>query len=141
MAYSDEQKIGKIWREKSYCQEINLHSVRLKNSDFLDTLTKTAILTTLAGYKQCDYIYVFDKFNRNINLRKLSRYLSYILNHKEFAPRKYNIKVTDAKSFSKKIVILEKIITMALFLLAVALIVRRVYFTSLIKVSIFSLYG
>ncbi len=105
MMYSNETKIGKIEQkigQKIDCQEINSNFINLTNNDSLDAFTKVAVLTVLAGYKQCDYIFVDDKFNNDIDLKKLSRYLSYVLNHKEFAPRKYNLKITDRKDFIEK---------------------------------------
>jgi len=105
MVHSNEIKIGKIGRKISQrisYQEINSNLISLINTNLLDAFTKVAILTVLAGYKQCDYVFVDDKFNDYIDLKKLSRYLSYILNHKEFAPRKYNLKLTDIKNFIDK---------------------------------------
>lgn len=97
-------KIGKIGDrvgQKIEYQEINSKLIRLVNADLLNAFAKIAILTVLAGYKKCDYIFVDDKFNK-INLKRLSRYLSYVLNHKELAPRKYNLEITDQKNFIDK---------------------------------------
>ncbi len=105
MIHRSEIKIGqigqKIGRGIDY-QEINSNLINFKNNDLLGAFTKVAILTVLAGYKQCDYIFVDDKFNANIDLKKVSRYLSYVLNHKEFAPRKYNLKIIDKKGLIEK---------------------------------------
>lgn len=105
MKQRNEIKIGKIGekinqRRIDY-QEIDSELINLVNTDLLDAFTKVAILTVLAGYKKCDYIFVDDKFNK-IDLKKLSRYLSYVLNHKELAPRKYNLKIKDQKDFITK---------------------------------------
>lgn len=100
----NEIKIGKIGDkvgQRIDYQEINSRLINLVNVDLLDAFTKVAILTVLAGYKKCDYISVDDKFNK-IDLKKLSRYLSYVLNHKELAPRKYNLKIKDQKDFITK---------------------------------------
>ncbi len=102
MAKHDKIKIGKIG-QGSNCQEINTNSINLENRDLLDAFTKVAVLTTLAGYKQCDHIFVDAKFSNNVDLRQLSRYLSYVLNHKELAPRKYNLKITDRKNTIEKL--------------------------------------
>lgn len=102
MAQFNTIKIGKIGEKKGQkidYQEIDSNLINLKNDDLLDAFTKVAILTILAGYKKCDYIFVDDEFNKNIDLKKLSRYLSYVLNHKELAPRKFNLKVTDNRNF------------------------------------------
>lgn len=97
-------KIGKIGQS----QEIDSKLINIKNIDLLDAFTKVAILTVLAGYKKSDYIFVDDKFNENIDLKKLSRYLSYVLNHKELAPRKFNLKIVDRKNFIPKFDISKK---------------------------------
>lgn len=102
MTQFDAIKIGEIGKRKGQkidYKKIDSNLVNLQNDDLLDVFTKVAILTLLAGYKKCDYILVDDKFNKNIDLKKLSRYLSYVLNHKELAPRKYNLKIKDQKDF------------------------------------------
>ena len=72
----DKIKIGKIGQKigrKINCQEINSNLINLTNNDLLDAFTKVAILTVLAGYKRCDYIFIDDKFNNDIDLKKFSR--------------------------------------------------------------------
>jgi len=104
MTYSKEINIGKIGNQLGRTinyQTINSRSISLTRTELLNAFTKAAILTILAGYKKFDYISVEDKFNR-INLKKLANYLSYVLNHKEFAPRKYNLKIIDQKNFINK---------------------------------------
>ena len=111
MIHHNEIKIGKIGQKigrRINYQEINSNLINLINNDLLDAFTKVAILTVLAGYKQCDYIFVDDKFNEKIDLKKLSRFLSYVLNHKELAPRKFNLKITDKGNFITKISIPKK---------------------------------
>ncbi len=98
-------KIGKVGRKVG--QQINYElisssSINLKNTDLLDAFTKIAVLIVLAGYKKCNYINVNDKLNNNINLKELSQYLSYVLNHPEFAPIKYNLKITDQEKLTNK---------------------------------------
>lgn len=98
MAQPNAIKIGKIGERKNSkidYQEIDSNFINLKNNNLLNAFTKVAILILLAGYKKCDYVFVDDKFNENIDLKKLSRYLSYVLNHKELAPRKFNLKIKD----------------------------------------------
>jgi 7-cyano-7-deazaguanine synthase in queuosine biosynthesis len=105
------KKIGKIGQKKGNkidYTRINSNLINLENKDLLDAFTKVSILTLLAGYKKCDYIFVDDKFNENIDLKKLSRYLSYVLNHKELAPRKFNLRITDKENFISKIGIPKK---------------------------------
>ena len=100
-------KIGKIG-QKTGQEEIDSHLINFKDSNLLDAFTKVAILILLAGYKQTDHIFVDDKFRNSIDLKKLSRFLSYVLNHKDLTPRKFNLKITDRKDFAVKISISKK---------------------------------
>lgn len=53
-------KIGEIGKRKGQkidYKKIDSNLINLKNDDLLDVFTKVAILTLLAGYKKCDYIF------------------------------------------------------------------------------------
>lgn len=84
-------KIGKIG-QKIDQEEVDSHLINFRDSNLLDAFSKVAILILLAGYKQTDYIFVDDKFGNSIDLKKLSRFLSYVLNHRDLAPRKFNLR-------------------------------------------------
>lgn len=94
-------KIGKIGQKMDQ-EEVDSHLINFRDSNLFDAFAKVAILILLAGYKQTDYIFVDDKFGNSIDLKKLSRFLSYVLNHRDLAPRKFNLKITDRKDFVTK---------------------------------------
>lgn len=100
-------KIGKIG-QKTDREEIDSHLIDFKDRNLLDPFTKVAVLTLLAGYKQTDYIFVDDKFKDSLDLKRLSRFLSYVLNHKDLAPRKFNLKIADRKDSIARPSIFEK---------------------------------
>ncbi len=84
-------KIGKIKLGNSYATITD--SFVNFNRLFLDNFTKLAILTILAGYKKSDEIIINDEFPKEVNLKKLSSFTSYILNH-QIAPRRFRINIT-----------------------------------------------
>ncbi len=111
MKQYNEIKIGKIGQKKDNkidYEGVDSNLINLENKDLLDAFTKVSILTLLAGYKKCDYIFVDDKFKEDVDLKKLSRYLSYVLNHKELAPRKFDLKIADSRNFVTEISVPEK---------------------------------
>lgn len=91
--------IGSIKRTK-LSEEIVFDSNLLKINEpfFNNNFVKLAILSILAGYKKRDLIFVNDKFNRNIDLECLGKFISYTLNF-NIAPRKYNIKIKHNKNY------------------------------------------
>ncbi|MDO8592034.1 MAG: 7-cyano-7-deazaguanine synthase [bacterium] len=56
-----------------------------------DTLVKSALLTTLAGYLEEDKIEIYDR--RFYPKEKLDSFLSYIISDKRAAPRKFNLDI------------------------------------------------
>jgi 7-cyano-7-deazaguanine synthase in queuosine biosynthesis len=66
----------------------------------IDKLSRLALLATLAGYKKSHKIEVYDKFVTK--KKEISDFINFLLNHKGFAPIKYNIKVNFKKSKIKR---------------------------------------
>jgi hypothetical protein len=58
-----------------------------------DNFSKLAALTIISGYLKSDHISVNASFARKIDIKSLSLFLSYTLNH-HIAPKKFNTRVT-----------------------------------------------
>ena len=82
--------IGKIANKNSHL--ITTDDIEIKPKNTLDNYTKLSILATLAAYKKTDYIYVDDKFDRKIDLRFLSNFMSYVVNHPN-APKEFKFRI------------------------------------------------
>jgi len=93
--------VGSIYNKKS---EKNLlvdtNLIKIDKKYLVNNYVKLSILSVLSGYKQCDHIYVDDKFD-HIDLKKLGSFISYILNH-DIAPKKFNIKISQNKNILQK---------------------------------------
>ncbi len=85
--------IGKIGNEDISFNMINIRSENIKiNYDFF---VKLSILTTLAGYLKENLVLLNEKEFKKI---KLERFLSYVLNNKDFAPINFNLDINFTNS-------------------------------------------
>lgn len=81
--------IGKIGNKKITTSDLKIQGF---NNFELNSIIKTSLLTTLAGYLEKDKITVND--NKFYNQRPLENFLSYILNDKRAAPKNFKLKIT-----------------------------------------------
>jgi 7-cyano-7-deazaguanine synthase in queuosine biosynthesis len=65
----------------------------------LNYLNKLSVLTTIAGYLQKNDIFIEDFVP---NVKSMESFLSFLLNHKKFAPIKYKIRIHSAKKTMDK---------------------------------------
>lgn len=88
--------IGKIGEKNIYSDTVSSASLE----PFLGSdLVKTGLLTVLSGYLESDKISV--NGNKIFEVKKLERFLSYILNDKRAAPRKFKLDIKFNSSFNK----------------------------------------
>jgi len=71
--------IGKNKKESWLTVDSDLIKIRKKS--LLSNYSKLAILSILAAYEKCDYIYVNDKFSDKVKINSLGNFISYTLNH------------------------------------------------------------
>jgi len=89
--------IGKNEKKINFIADSGL--VKMKQIYLLNNYSKLAILSILAGYEKCDYIYVNDRFSKKVEIKSLNNFISYTLNH-NIAPKKFDIKISYNKNFN-----------------------------------------
>lgn len=83
-------KIGQIGKQEFESSQLGLQDYS-KLGFSLDSVVKTAILTTLAGYLEKNTIKVYG--SSYSEKKYLESFLSYVLNDKRAAPRNFNLKI------------------------------------------------
>lgn len=92
--------IGAIGKNKKEIKlTVDSGLIKMRQTFLLNNYVKLAILSILAGYEKCDYIYVNDRFDRKVKIKSLENFISYTLNH-DVAPKKFNIKINYNKDFT-----------------------------------------
>jgi len=93
--------IGSVYKNKKWL-EIPSKIFKKNNHIILDSFSKLAILGIISGYLKSDIIKVSDLFSRDIDLKKLGKFLSYIVNHPNYAPITFNYKIIINQNFKQK---------------------------------------
>ncbi len=72
--------------------------ISLSNISYLDSITKLSLLTTLSAYKEAERMLVGERFEKLIDVSALEAFLSYVVNHPVFAPKRFNFDIAFGKN-------------------------------------------
>lgn len=92
-------KIGKIFLENNL--ELTTENLVKNHTELIDNFSKLGILAMIGGYLKEDKIQIADSFRSEISLLKLSRFISYVVNHPT-SPKVFDFKISTSNYGSSK---------------------------------------